>query len=482
MSGMRPAGRAGSLAAALLLAGAVSAHAAAPARAEPAHALARSIFKQLVDIDTTDAHGNVSTAAQAVAQRLLEAGFPAQDVRVEGPSERKRNLVARLRGRAGGDKPVLLLGHLDVVEARREDWSTDPFTLIEKDGYFQGRGALDMKDGAAVMVAAMIRLKQSGQLPARDIVLALTADEEGGHDNGVHWLLQNRRAELDAEYVINLDSWTVWSAAGPAPLAEVDLTEKVYGDYELLVTSPGGHSSEPAGANAIDQLVGGLARLGTRPFPFELNAVTRAYYETAAGLVPDDLAATYRGILRTPPDPQALAALHRVPQAWANTHTTCVPTRLAAGHANNALPQRASANVNCRILPGHSQEEIRAELARIVADPGISVAFVADDGTITPHAPDRRGYAPAKLEQRILDPMGRALQQAWPGRTLVPAMANGASDAIYTMPAGLPTYTLGVIVVTPQEARAHGRDERIPVADFDRYDTFFDHLLRAVAR
>ena len=335
--------------------------------------LSRDIFKQLVEINTTDSVGNVTTAAQAMAQRLLDAGFPQSDVQVLGPNDRKKNMVARLRG-TGKHKPVLLIGHLDVVEARREDWTTDPFQFVEQEGYFYGRGTQDMKDGDAIMTTTLIRMKKEGYQPDRDIILALTADEEGGKSNGVDWLLKNHRDLIDAEFVLNHDGGGVLMDHGKPLMMEVDATEKLYADYQLTVTNPGGHSSIPTPDNAIYHLSDALGRLEHYQFPFELNNVTRAYYEKKAKAETGQRAADMLAILKAPPDMEAVARLSKDPIDNATMHTTCVATRLAAGHANNALPQTAQANVNCRILPGHSSEEIRQELRRLEGTAGFESA------------------------------------------------------------------------------------------------------------
>jgi len=263
------------VAAALLLAVVPGAEAAAPDAASASNALARELLAQLIAINTTDTpRGNVTTAAEAMAQRLRDAGFAAEDIQVLGPSERKKNLVVRLRG-AASHKPVLLIGHLDVVEARREDWSTDPFQLVEKDGDFYGRGTLDMKGPDAIMLAALIRLKHEGWRPARDIILALTADEEGGGANGVEWLLEHHRPLVDAQFVLSGDDYSVLTENGRPLFFELVASEKVYADFQLRVTNKGGHSSEPVPDNAIYTLTRGLDRLAAHEFPFELNAVTR---------------------------------------------------------------------------------------------------------------------------------------------------------------------------------------------------------------
>src|SRR6516165_6156782 len=348
---------------------------------EAARQLARDIFKQLIEIDTTDSVGSTTVAADAMARRLRDAGFPADDVVVVGPNERKGNMVARLRG-TGAHKPILLIGHLDVVEAHRQDWTTDPFQFVEKDGYFYGRGTQDMKDGDAIFVATLIRLKQEGYKPGRDLILALTADEEGGKSNGVDWLLKNHRDLIDAEYVLNHDGGGVDLKSGKALSVDVDASEKLYADYQLVVTNPGGHSSLPVPDNAIYHLADALTRLEAYKFPFELNPVTRSYFEALSKVETGQSAADMKAILQTPPDQSAIDRLSQDPAHNSTMHTTCVATRLDAGHANNALPQMAKANVNCRILPGHSKEEIRQQLIKVFDDPKVVVRYVDNSGEV----------------------------------------------------------------------------------------------------
>ena len=327
---------------------------ASPAQIDDAtRQLSHDIFKQLIEINTTDSVGNVTTAAEAMAQRFRDAGFPESDMQIMGPNDRKKNLVVRLHG-SGKHKPVLLIGHLDVVEARREDWTTDPFQFVEKDGYYYGRGTQDMKDGDAVMSTTLIRFKKEGFVPDRDIILALTADEEGGTSNGVDWLIKNHRELIDAEFVLNHDGGGILSEQGKPQFMTVDASEKLYSDYQLTVTNPGGHSSLPKPDNAIYHLADGLARLEHYQFPFELTNITRAYYERMAKISTGERAADMRAILKNPPDMDAVARLSKDPIDNSIMHTTCVATRLNAGHANNALPQMAQANVNCRIIPGHA--------------------------------------------------------------------------------------------------------------------------------
>jgi acetylornithine deacetylase/succinyl-diaminopimelate desuccinylase-like protein len=449
------------------------------ADASAAKALSRDILKQLVEINTTDSVGSVTAASEAMAMRLLDAGFAPSDVAVLGPNDRKKNLVTRLRG-SGKQRPILLIGHLDVVEARREDWSTDPFALVEKDGFFYGRGTLDMKDGDAIMVATLIRLKRENFHPDRDIILALTADEESGSANGVEWLLRTHRELIDAQYVINQDGYSVLSRGGTPQFFELDATEKVYADYQLTVTNPGGHSSLPVPDNAIYTLTDALSRLAHYEFPVELNTVTRGYYQRMAGIETGPRAADMRAILAGAPDPAAVQRLSRDPLDHANLHTTCVATRLEAGHANNALPQRAQAVVNCRILPGHSPEEVRQALIGVFADPKITVRYIADDGQVLDLASDRKGYAPPPLPPEIMAPLEKLVSVSWPGIRVVPTMSTGASDGVYTSAAGLPTYVIAGIAIDRDDVRAHGRDERVAVDSFYRGGEFFYRYLKAL--
>ena len=446
---------------------------------QAADALAHDIFKQLIEINTTDSVGNVTAAAEALAQRFRAAGFPTADIAVVGPNERKKNLVVRLHG-TGKRRPVLLIGHLDVVEARREDWSTDPFTLIEKDGYFYGRGTIDMKDGDAIMATALLRMWQEGYRPDRDIILALTADEEGGCCNGPKWLLENRRELVDAEFALNHDGAAVQMEHGVPQVFQLGASEKVYGDYQLIVTNRGGHSSQPRPDNAIYELAAALLRISQYQFPFELNNVSRSYFERLASSPGSERGADLRAILRTPPDPQALARLMQVAPIAAVLHTTCVATRIEGGHANNALPQRATANVNCRVLPGHSLEEVRQKVIELAGDANITVRYVADNGEIFDSAPDRRGFPPPPLRPEVLEPLDELVAATWPNLQVIPFMVAGASDALYTSAAGIPTYELNGIAVERTDYRAHGRDERLAVASFYTGNRFFYRYLKTI--
>ncbi len=454
---------------------------AAAATDKASDALAYDIFKELIEINTTDTPaGNVTTAVEAMARRFRDAGFPAADVVVLGPENpRKKNVVVRLRG-AGKHKPVLLIGHIDVVEARREDWNLDPFKLIEKEGYFYGRGTSDMKGDDAIMVATLLRMKKEGYTPDRDIVLALTADEEGGCCNGPAWLIKNHRDLVDAAFVINTDGWSVNTENGVPKMFRLGATEKLYGDYQLTVTNKGGHSSEPRADNAIYQLAHALTNIQKYQFPFELNNVTRAYFERAVEQANGERQVEIKGILKIPPDEKAVQSLSLRTTDNSVMRTNCVATRLEGGHANNALPQRAQANINCRILPGHSLEEVRQQLIKVIADPEVTVRYVADDGKVAETTPDRRSLAPPPLNPEVLKPLETVVAQMWPGIKVVPYMDAGASDSIYTSAAGMPSYGITGLAVDFDDVRAHGRDERIRVTSFYTGNEFFYRYLKAL--
>jgi acetylornithine deacetylase/succinyl-diaminopimelate desuccinylase-like protein len=436
---------------------------------------AREIFKQLIEINTTDTpQGNVTTGSAAMQKRFLDAGFPAEDVRLLGPDPRKQNLVVRLRaGSPATEKPVLFLCHMDVVEALRSDWSTNPFEFVEKDGYYYGRGTQDMKDSDAALVATLLRLHREGYKPKRDLILALTADEEGGRFNGAGWLVREHRDLVDAAYVINPDSGGVELDHGRAVVADVEATEKVYADFQITATNPGGHSSRPRPDNAIYELMAALGKLGAYTFPFEMNEVTRTYFQSLAGQETGQTAEDIRAVLATPPDHTAVARLSAEPSFNSNFRTTCVATRLKAGHANNALPQTAEANVNCRIFPGHSPEEIRMQLVNLFGDAKLKVRFVSDAGVVAETAPARKAMVPPAPIPEVFEPLTRLTQAMWPGIPVTPVMENGASDSIYFAQVGIPSYGFSAIALERDDDRAHGQDERLPVDSYWKSLDFF---------
>jgi acetylornithine deacetylase/succinyl-diaminopimelate desuccinylase-like protein len=440
---------------------------------------AHDIFKQLIEINTTDSVGSTTVAAQAMAKRLIEAGFPKQDVVVLGPNDRKGNMVARYRGKAGSKlKPILIIAHLDVVEAKREDWSTDPFRFVEKDGYFYGRGTQDMKDSDAIAVADFVRMKQEGFVPDRDLILALTADEENGTSNGVDWLLKNHRELIDAEFALNPD------AGGVRPdkpqIVGFEATEKLYGDYQVLATNPGGHSSLPVADNAIYHVANALTALQKWTFPFELNPVTREYFAQMAKIESGQTAADLRAILATPPDAKAVERLSQDTHMNSVMRTTCVATMLSGGHAPNALPGRAEANVNCRIFPGHSQEEIRLQLVKLFNDPKLTVRYRSDTGELTDHGSDRKAMAPPPLREDVMNSLRSVAAKLWPGFVVLPEMEAGASDSIYTMNAGIPSYGICGVAVERSDDRAHGRDERLKTDAYYTGAEFYYQFLKAL--
>jgi len=444
-------------------------------------AQAREIFKQLIEINTTDtSKGSVTAGGAAMQKRFLDAGFPPEDVHLLGPDARKQNLVVRFR--ASGpttQKPVLFLCHMDVVEALPSDWHTDPFQFVEKDGYYYGRGTQDMKESDAALVATFLRLHKEGYKPRRDLILALTADEEGGKFNGAQWLVQQHRELVDAAWVINPDSGGVELDHGRAVVAAVEATEKVYSDFQITATNPGGHSSRPRPDNAIYELTAALSKLSAYTFPFEMNEVTRTYFTNLAAQEKGSSAADMRAILATPPDLDAAARLSAEPSFNSNFRTTCVATRLMAGHANNALAQTAQANVNCRIFPGHSPEEIRQQLIALFADPKLTVKYVSDSYVVSDSAPDRKAMVPPAPIKEVFEPLTRITQSIWPGVPVTPVMENGASDSIYFALAGIPCYGYSAIALERDDDRAHGQDERLPVDSYWKSLDFYYSFLKA---
>jgi acetylornithine deacetylase/succinyl-diaminopimelate desuccinylase-like protein len=434
-------------------------------------ALAREIFRQLIEINTTDTPaGNVTTAADAVATRLKAAGIT--DVQVLGPDPRKGNLVARLKGN-GKKRPLLLLAHLDVVEAKRTDWSVDPFTFLEKDGFFYGRGTSDDKGMAAQFVANIIRLKREGVTLDRDLILALTADEEGGSFNGVDWLVKNHRDLIDAEFAIN-EGGGGNMRKGKYLTNEVQASEKVYQDFRLEVKNAGGHSSLPVKDNAIYHLAGGLARLQNYEFPVALSEVTRTYFERSAAAESDPrVAADMRAVAKAEPDLAAAARLSAgLPYYNAQMRTTCVATLIEGGHATNALPQVAAANVNCRILPGALPSAVRDTLIKVLADPAITVSLVGE----------ARPSKPSPLRPDVMAVVEALTTEMYPGVVVVPVMSTGATDSLYLRNSEIPTYGVDGTFGDMEDVRAHGRDERVGVKQFYQGLEFQYRLINALAQ
>jgi len=405
-----------------------------------------------------------------MASHLLAAGFAAEDVRVIENAPRKGNLVARLRSVAPTKKPILFLAHIDVVEARPEDWNLPPFEFIESEGYYYGRGTVDDKDEAAIAVANLIKLKQEGFQPNRDIIIALTADEEGGPENGVVYLLENHRDLVDAAFVINEGGGGGLRAGQPVGNS-VQAAEKVYQSYALEVTNRGGHSSLPRADNAIYTLVSALANIQQHEFPVEFNEVTRAYFKALSqDMGPADKRAMQK-LLKNPSDKRSAAQFAQTPAVNARLRTTCVATQLDAGHAENALPQRATATVNCRIMPGRSPAKIQAELAQVIGNKDVSITPLREP-TPSPASP---------LTEEVMAPIAEITEALWPGTPVVPVMSTGATDGLFFRNAGIPVYGVSGIFSDMDDVRAHGRDERIGVADFYKGLEFQERLVRALA-
>jgi acetylornithine deacetylase/succinyl-diaminopimelate desuccinylase-like protein len=465
---------------ALRLIGAVAAAAlfafsfASPALAQtrsPQQQLAFDIFKELVEINTVTATGDTGHAADAMAARLRAAGFSGDDVQVFKPAPRKGNLVARLRG-TGTRKPILLLAHLDVVEALASDWSFDPFKLTEKDGYFYGRGSGDDKFMAATFVANLIRYRQENFTPNRDIILALETDEEIGDSDGlgIQWLIKNHRDLIEAEYALN-EGGGVGVKNGKLIGNSLQTMEKVYLNYRLEVLNKGGHSSVPSTDNAIYHLAEGLARLGKFSFPVNLNATTRAYFARTAELESPQTATDIRSVLSASPDPAALARLSANPAYNAQLRTTCVATMLEGGHAVNALPQTARAVVNCRIMPGETFDDIKAALIRVLADDQITAKQVDD----------AHPSKPAVIDEELLATIEKTSTEFWPGVPVVLTMSAGATDGLFLRNVGIPTYGHSGLASDVDDVRAHGKDERVAVKSFREGSEYLYRLVKRLS-
>ncbi len=434
----------------------------------PHQVLAKSLFQELIEINTTDSVGDNTRAAQAMADRLLAAGFAADDVHVIVPAERKGNLVARLRSPAPTKRPILLLAHIDVVEANPEDWTVPPFTFLERDGYYYGRGTMDDKAQAAIHIANLIRWKSEGYRANRDIIVALTADEEGGPVNGVQHLLAEHRELIDAAFVINEGGGGA-IRDGRRIVNSVQAAEKVYQSYILEVTNRGGHSSLPRADNAVYQLAHALVKISELHFPVQFNEVSRAFFRQSMATMSPDQAAHVEKLLRTPPDRESVAHFQGIPAYNSRMRTTCVATMLDAGHAENALPQRARATVNCRILPGVPPSSVQKVLARVIDDAQISITPILEP-TPSPASP---------LSEEIMAPIMEITEAMWPGVVVVPTMSTGATDGLYFRNEGIPVYGVSGLFGDIDDVRAHGRDERIAKQSFFEALEFLDRLTRS---
>jgi acetylornithine deacetylase/succinyl-diaminopimelate desuccinylase-like protein len=450
--------------------------AAAPASAQPApdEAAFRATYKELVETNTTLSAGSCTLAAERMAARLKAAGFPESDLHmvVEPSHPKEGNLVAILPGSDPKAKAILLLAHIDVVEANRDDWARDPFTLVEENGFFYARGSSDDKAQAAIWVDTLARFKREGYKPKRTIKMALTCGEEtAGAFNGAQYLAAQKRDLIDAEFGLNEGAGGLLGEDGKPVVLNIQAGEKFPQNYRLEVTNPGGHSSRPVRENAIYRLSDALIRLRAYDFPVQSNEATRGYFGAMAKLLPGPASPAMAAFAANPSDPAAAAALAAADPAWnAILRTTCVATLLEGGHATNALPQRARANVNCRIFPGTSVEQVRQALEQVVADPQVKIATLETRSEISP---------PPPLTERVLGPARKVAAEIFPGVPLVPLMAAGGTDAAFMTPAGIPTYGLSGIFADKEGSHAHGLDERIRVKSLMDGRAFLYRLVKA---
>jgi len=432
--------------------------------------LAHDIYKEFVEIQSGYTTGATTPVAEAAAKYLRAAGFPASDIFLGGAIPKKFNLVARLHG-TGAQKPILLLAHIDVVEAKREDWSMDPFTFTEKDGFYYGRGTGDDKAQAAVWLATLIRFKRENFRPDRDIILALTADEEGGGPyNGVDWLLKNHRDLIDADFALNEGGWGESSPNGAKISNDIQISEKYVLDFTFEVRNKGGHSSMPVPDNAIYHLAAALDRLAHFGFPLKTNEVTAAYFDQMAQINKDPIASDLAQVSHG-----SQAAMERVAAAspnWNSTlRTTCVATMLAGGHALNALPQLATASVNCRVLPEDSPQYVLDTLNKVVADDQVHISAKEM----------RSGGVPSPMRPDIMNAVKAANADEFPGVALLPIMVVGATDGRYLRSAGIPCYGIQGFFFRPDDIRFHGRDERMPIQSFYEGQAFLYDLVKRLA-
>ena len=438
---------------AALLAGASSAQAPAPDEAD-----FRALYKELVEINTTRSVGSCTRAAEAMRAHLLAAGFQAADAQILAPADRPNDgaLIAVLHGRDAQAKPILLLAHIDVVEAKREDWQRDPFKLVEENGWFYARGANDDKAMASVFTDSLVRYKKEGFKPRRDIKLALTCGEETAEVfNSVAWLLRTQPQALSAAFGLNEGAVGELDEHDKPVALEIQAGEKVYQDFALEASDVGGHSSRPNKNNPIVRLSAGLVRLGGHNFAIALNQATRGYFEAQAKLAAPEVGADIRAVLNNPPDDAAAERLWARNFAWNGMlRTTCVVTQISGGHAPNALPQHVRANVNCRILPGVPIADVQQELASVLADDKISVAPTGDPGIQSP---------PPPLSAQIMNPLRAVANGIWPGVVILPTMSTGATDGRYLNAAGIPIYGLSGMFHDAEGPHSHGLNERIRV-------------------
>jgi acetylornithine deacetylase/succinyl-diaminopimelate desuccinylase-like protein len=446
-----------------------------PGALNPNQQLAHDIYKELIEINTGVTTGNVTTAATAMAKRFRDAGIPETDIFVGGPRPEKFNVVARIHGRGGPNarKPLLLLAHIDVVEALKSDWSPDldPFVFTERDGYYYGRGTADDKAMASIFVANATRMVRERYVPDRDIIIALTADEEGGGSNGVDWLLKNHRELVDGALVINEGGGGTLRNGKPL-FNSVQATEKVTTNITLRATNRGGHSSVPRADNAITALADALAKVGRHSFPVRFSEVTRAFFARTADVEEPALGRAMKALVANPADAAALAAVSADPRYNAMLRTTCVATMLTGGHATNALPQLAEANINCRMFPTDTAEVVRAEFAKLIGDTTVQVLLRG-----TPRQPS----PPTAMLPELMDPVTQVTRDMWGNVPVIPVMSTGATDSRFFRALGVPAFGVSGLFLDPSvDARAHGRDERMRIQSYYEGQEFLYRLTKAL--
>ncbi|WP_420127401.1 M20/M25/M40 family metallo-hydrolase [Longimicrobium sp.] len=442
---------------------------AAPTSPDEYRQLARDIFRELVEIDTTDQSGDVTEAAQAVAQRLRQAGFADEDLTLAGPHPRKMNLVARLRG-TGARGPLLMLAHLDVVEADPAEWETPPFQFDERDGFYYGRGTIDQKAMASLWAANLIRMRREGIVPDRDLIVVLTADEEGGQHNGARWLVQERRDLIEAVMGINEGGFGRMKG-GRRMSNNLQASEKVYLDLELAAHGTAGHSSLPTADNAIYHLAAALSRVAAYEFPVQLGEVARAFFERMSRIDTGPMADDMRALLAGTADADAIARLSAVPQYHGMTRNTWAATRVDAGQSNNTIPHAARAIVNCRLLPGESPDDMERLMNEVIADERITVRQVVN-GKPSP---------PSPLTPEVMQAVESITEQMWPGVPVVPVMGIGATDSLYLRSAGIPIYGVSGIFIDVDDARVHAPNERINIQSYYEGQEFLYRLIRSLS-
>lgn len=447
----------------------------APTTLTPQQQAARAIYKELVEINTVDSVGSVTKAAEAMAARFRAAGFPESDINIVGPADKpaKQNLIVRYRAKTPNTRAILLLAHLDVVAALRSDWPRDPFIMVEQDGYFLGRGVADDKSMASMFVANILRYKAEGWVPPRDLIVALTADEEGGGSNGVGWIIANRKELIDAEYAINEGGGGTLMDDKPF-FHSIQAAEKVPVNYTLTVLNTGGHSSVPRKDNAIYSLAAALTKIEHYTFPVELNDVSRPFFAQTAKVEMPSLSAAMTKIVANPNDTVAAATISKDPRYASMLRTSCVATRLNGGHADNALPQTATANINCRVAPTSTGEQVKGVLEKIIADTSVRITMRGGDR-------NNAGGKPSAIHPALLEATTALTKKMFNDVPVIPTMSTGATDGRFLRNAGIPTYGVSGIFSAPGETNAHGRDEKLRIKSYYDGLEFLYQLVKQVA-